>query len=226
MCGRFSLNADPTELQRLIPDLIVDQDLVARYNIAPSQAVAVVLNQTIRQLSYVQWGLVPHWAADAKIGNKMINARAETVHEKPSFRSAFKSKRCLILADGFYEWQSPPDKGSKIPVYFRMSDGKPFAFAGLWESWQGGGSEPLHSCCIITTNANELVSTAHHRMPVILPPAHFDLWLQPGMVDAGELQSMLTPYPTELMQAHEVSTQVNNVRNDGADLVLPLLGVA
>ena len=225
MCGRFSLNVDPTELQTLIPDLIVDQDVVKRYNIAPSQGVAAVLNESERRLSYIQWGLIPHWAKDPKIGIKMINARGETIHEKPSFRSSFKSKRCLILADGFYEWKALPGRNAKIPVYFRLADTKPFAFAGIWDSWSGGNSEhPLRTCCIITTSANDLVSTAHHRMPVILPSLNFDLWLQPGAVNIEELKGVLTQYPAEKMVMYPVSTKVNNVRNDASDLVLPLFG--
>jgi len=224
MCGRFSLNVDPTELQTLIPDLIVDQDVIERYNIAPSQGVATVLNEPVKKLNYIQWGLIPHWAKDPKIGNKMINARGETVHEKPSFRSSFKSKRCLILADGFYEWKTLPGGNGKLPVYFRLSDAKPFAFAGIWDSWNGGNSEPLRTCCIITTSANELISTAHHCMPVILPPSSYDLWLQPGVADIEELKGVLKQYPSEKMVMYPVSTKVNNVRNDESDLVLPLFG--
>ncbi len=224
MCGRFSLNVDPTELHTLIPDLVIDEEVVERYNIAPTQSVVSVLNEPIRKLSYVQWGLIPHWAKDAKIGSKLINARAETVHEKPSFRSSFNSKRCLILADGFYEWKNLPGRGEKIPVYFRMNNGKPFAFAGIWDSWDNGSSVPLKTCCIITTTANDLVSTAHHRMPVILPPSKFDMWLQPDSVDVKELKNALSPYPADDMVAYPVSTKVNNVRNDKSDLVLPLFG--
>lgn len=224
MCGRFSLSVDPTELQSLIPDLVIAEEVVDRYNIAPTQGVASVLNEPIRKLSYVHWGLIPQWAKDSKIGNKLINARAETVHEKPSFRSSFKSKRCLILADGFYEWKKLPGRGAKIPVYFRLSDAKSFAFAGIWDSWNGGGSEALRSCCIITTTANDLISTAHHRMPVILPPSTFDLWLQPVSADIEELRSVLTPYPANKMVAFPASIKVNNMRNDESDLVLPLFG--
>ena len=180
MCGRFTLSTPIKELARFfhLPEL---PHLNARYNIAPSQPVATVLVLTAgREFRLMRWGLVPPWAKDLGIGSRMINARAETVPEKPAFRSALRERRCLILADGFYEWER---KGTvKQPHYIHKTDKSPFGFAGLWERWQPPeGGEPVESCTIITTEANALVRTFHERMPVILAPENFDPWLDPGV---------------------------------------------
>lgn len=159
----------------------------------------------------LRWGLIPSWADDPGIGARMINARSETVAEKPSFRRAFKDRRCLIPADGFYEWQRT--NGGKQPYYFQTEDRRPFAFAGLWESWSREGEE-IHSCAILTTNANDLVGEIHPRMPVILPPEDYDLWLDPDARESDLLLPLLRPYPAGDMQAHPVSRKVNKPSNN------------
>ena len=223
MCGRFSLTVDPVQLRALLPGVRIDEDIVERYNIAPTQQVATVLNEPERRLTLAHWGLIPFWAKDPKIGNRLFNARGETVHEKPSFRSSFQRKRCLILADGFYEWRTKAGEKRKTPIYFRLKTGAPFAFAGLWDRWSAGSdADELTSCAIITTAPNELVGMVHDRMPVILPPDRYDFWLTPGAAPAGELRGCLTAYPAAEMEAFEVDPKVGNARNDGPELILPL----
>jgi putative SOS response-associated peptidase YedK len=189
-----------------------------RFNIAPTQPIAAVRwlpDEGQRQLSLLRWGLVPSWAKDPAMGNRMINARAETVAEKPSFRAAFKRRRCLIPADGYYEWQKVGKR--KQPYYFRMKDDRPFAFAGLWEQWSGGkgdAPEPMETCTIITTEANELGRPIHDRMPVIVHPDEYAFWLDPRVEDRSRLETLLRPYDPGEMMAEPVTTHVNNVRND------------
>ena len=184
------------------------------YNVAPSQEVAAIVEGGggERRLELLRWGLIPAWADDPGIGSRMINARSETAAEKPSFRKAFKERRCLIPADGFYEWQKT--NGGKQPYHLKMRDGRLFAFAGLWESWKGDEEGEIRSCTILTTDANDLVGEVHHRMPVILPPETYDLWLDPAVREAEQLLSVLLPYPTEDMEAYPVSRRVNNPSND------------
>ena len=174
-----------------------------RYNIAPTQDVAVVANTlpdtgqepAVKQIEFFHWGLIPSWAKDPKIGNRMINARSETLVEKPSFRNAYKRRRCLVLADGYYEWQKIPGEKTKQPVYIRLKSQKPFAFAGLWEVWKGKGmDEPLRSCTIITCPPNAVLAEIHHRMPVILPAEVYGAWLAPDEQSADTLQPLLVPY--------------------------------
>jgi putative SOS response-associated peptidase YedK len=160
----------------------------------------------------LRWGLIPSWADDPEIGSRMINARSETVAEKPSFRRAFKERRCLIPANGFYEWRK--ENGGKQPYYFRMKDGRPFAFAGLWESWDRHGGGEIQSCTILTTDANDLVSEIHHRMPVILPQEDYELWLDSTLREPDQLLPLLAPYPTNDMEAYPVSRRVNNPSNN------------
>lgn len=214
MCGRFTLRT-PTNL--LAEQFLFEAkvQLPLRFNIAPTQSVAAVrmdASDSHRQLAQFRWGLIPSWAKDRKIASRMINARAETVAEKPSFRAAFKRRRCLILADGYYEWQK--DGKSKTPNYIRMKDDRPFAMAGLWESWRDEDDKPLETCTIITTTANELTSMIHDRMPVILEDADYDLWLDPTVQERGQLEPLLRPYEPADMQAHAISTHVNSVKND------------
>jgi putative SOS response-associated peptidase YedK len=199
-------------------------DLEPRYNIAPTQDVAVVRQEgSTRALALLRWGLVPSWSKDPTIGARMINARAETAAEKPAFRAAFKQRRCLVLADGFYEWQSSGQGRQKQPFYIHMKDGKPFALAGLWERWQGDeGGSTLETCTILTTEPNELVRPIHNRMPVILAPADYGQWLDPAMQQAGPLQAMLQPYPAAALDAYPVSRAVNNARHDSPECVAPL----
>ena len=223
MCGRFTLTADPAELQAAFPEFIFPSAAFRpRFNIAPSQPLAVIANNGEKRLDFFSWGLVPFWAKDPSIGSRMINARAETLAEKPSFRNAYKRRRCLILADGFYEWQPVPGSKVKQPMYFRMKDEQPFAFAGLWEDWHSPDGSQILSCTIITTQPNELVRPVHNRMPVILPREAYPAWLQPGEVAAQELNPLLGPYPADLMQVHPVSRVVNSPANDSPARIQPL----
>lgn len=225
MCGRFTLTADPETLRQIFALGESTQSLAdypPRYNIAPSQPVAAITAspEAGRRLEHFQWGLIPSWAKDPKIGYKMINARAETVAEKPSFRTALKRRRCLILADGFYEWQRTDD--GKIPMYIRLKSGEPFAFAGLYEFWKPPESETLvKSCTIITTTPNSLMEKIHDRMPVILKPEAYDDWLAPGDQPAAAMLALLKPYPATQMKAARVSPLVNNPRVDSPDCIQP-----
>lgn len=215
MCGRFSLVADPDDLREAFPWLNIPiTEMTPRYNIAPSQPVAVIPNDGEHRLDFFTWGLIPSWAKDPSIGNRMINARSETLSEKPSFRAAFRRRRCLIPADGFYEWRAEPGRKSKTPMYIRLESGAPFAFAGLWENWNSPDGSKILSCTIITTNPNDMMQKIHNRMPVILPSAEYDLWLEPGEIDPRRLQPLLRAYPAEEMTAYPVSTLVNNPAND------------
>jgi putative SOS response-associated peptidase YedK len=219
MCGRFTLAA-PTEQLATQFQLAAAPELAPRYNIAPTQQVAAVrATEGGRELALLRWGLVPSWAKDPSVGAKMINARSETAAEKPSFRSAFKQRRCLIPADGFYEWQQ--HGGVKQPFHIRMADGAPFALAGLWELWKTPEGDWLQSCTILTTAANALMEPLHDRMPVILPADQYERWLDPGLRDAGALQALMLPFPAERMVAYPVSRAVNKVGNDGPELVAP-----
>ena len=207
MCGRFTLRA---RLQDLLAELDLQAALefAPRYNIAPTQVVPIV---TGSGALFARWGLVPSWAQDAKIGNSLINARAETVAEKPAFRAAFKRRRCLVLADGFYEWQRTGS--AKQPFFIHRQDDRPFAFAGLYEHW-GRATPPLDSCTIITTTPNRLMQPIHDRMPVILPPEAYRLWLDPEFEGQEALLGMLRPCAEEGWIATPVSTLVNNPRNE------------
>jgi putative SOS response-associated peptidase YedK len=191
-----------------------------RYNVAPTQTVVTVTSDGARQIEQMRWGLIPKWAKDASIGAKMINARAETLSEKPAFREAFKRRRCLIPADGFYEWQTLGKR--KQAWHVKLQSGEPFAFAGLWEQWTAPEGEPVRTCTIVTTTPNELMSQFHHRMPVILHPADEATWLDQALADPERLLPLLGQYPAALMEAYPVSDLVNRVANDGPQLVLPL----
>ncbi len=210
MCGRFALYHDRSSL---VDHLAVDRVAVEfkpRYNIAPTQAVTAVLRhpeQPEPVLDALQWGLVPFWAKDAKIGSRLINARAETVGEKPAYRAAFKRRRCLVAASGYYEWKK--QENGKTPFYFSMRDNRPFAMAGLWEEWHSPDGELLHTCTLITTQANTYVAAIHHRMPVILAPPQQLAWLNTDPEDRTRLESLLHPYTGDDLSAHPVSTQVN-----------------
>ena len=221
MCGRFTLTTPTANLATLF-DLDKVPNLVPRYNIAPTQAVLTVRTTRAgvgRELALMRWGLIPSWAKDPGIGNSLINARSETVTEKPSFRTAFKRRRCLIPADGFFEWQK--QEGRKQPFFIGLQDRRPFAFAGLWEHWEGADGSILDSCTILTTAANTLVRPLHDRMPVILDPADYTTWLDSN-THVDYLLHLLHPYPAEAMITYPVSMVVNNAANDVPACVEPL----
>jgi putative SOS response-associated peptidase YedK len=219
MCGRYELHTNPAALA-LAFGLSFPPQLRARYNIAPMQDVPIIRHgrDGARELAHARWGLVPRWAKDPSIGNKMINARSETLAEKPSFRTAFKHHRCLLPADGFYEWKTAPG-GGKQPIHIGMKDGAPFAFAGLSERWLSPAGEVLDTCTIATTSANALLAPLHDRMPVIVPAASYDRWLD---VTQADVLDLLAPYPAEAMRWYPVSPRVNSVRNDDPTLLLEI----
>lgn len=223
MCGRFSMAIDSDNLQTALALGQMPAGWKRRYNIAPSQDIAAVRDAETRAVEMLQWGLVPFWAKDPAIGNSLINARSESVHEKPSFKNAFRKRRCLILADGFYEWQKSGAQGSR-PFYFSLRSGEPFAFAGLWETWQPKDQpgEALTTCAIITTAANETVAPVHERMPVILRKENMWDWL----LESSEttLMSLLRPAPADWLRVWEVSRAVNNPREDSPECAAPLAG--
>jgi putative SOS response-associated peptidase YedK len=224
MCGRFTLRTPSTVLiEHFDLDVRADRQLALfepRYNIAPTQDVVTIrLDPTTgrRQAGMLRWGLVPSWSKTLASGAPMINARSETLATKPAFRSAFRSRRCLIPADGFYEWQQSASgaKGKKQPFYIHRTDGQPFAFAGLWEKWRDPASElSIESCTIVTTTANQALSELHDRMPVIVAPGDYAQWLNPAAVDPAELQNLLSPCGDDELVAKPVSTHVNRVAND------------
>ncbi len=227
MCGRFTLVADPDTVRETFglgkSANAALSELTPRYNIAPTQAVAVITadEQNARHLEFFQWGLIPSWAKDPKIGYKLINARAETLVEKPSFRTALKKRRCLIPADGFYEWKRAGK--TKTPMYIQLKSGEPFALAGLYEFWKPADSETLvKSCTIITTEPNALMQDIHDRMPVILKPQAYATWLTAGELPTEKTLPLLKPYPASQMKARQVSTLVNNARLDSPDCIQPV----
>lgn len=222
MCGRFALKAPPADI---ISHFGVDAvpEAAPRYNIAPTQPVAVVRmapHDGHREVAMLRWGLIPGWAKDLSIGSRLINARSETVAEKPAFRVALKRRRCLVPASGFYEWRA--EGGRKQPYYFYAADGAPLAIAGLWEHWEGPEGDVVESCTLLTTDANDLVRPIHDRMPVILPRAAHADWLDPDIGQPGPVLALLAPYPAEAMAAHAVGALVNAVRNDGPGCVAPV----
>ena len=219
MCGRFVLMTPGKDLAtRFGLEGIID--LEPHYNIAPTQMVTVIRvdRHTLqRHLVQLKWGLIPSWVKDPSIGNRLINARAESLAEKPAFRSAFRFRRCLVLADGFYQWKK--GKLGKQPYLFRMANGDTFAFAGLWERWAGSEGDTVESCTLITTDPNEIMLPIHDRMPVILKPQDYDLWLDPKVRDLRLLKQLLRPYPSEEMVVQPVSPKVNKANYDAPDCV-------
>lgn len=219
MCGRFTLTDNIIQLQSFFEFELLEET-VPRYNISPGQNILTVVSNGNRRVGKnMKWGLVPYWSKDDKIGYKLINARGETIETKPSFKDAFQRRRCLIIADGFYEWQKT-DAG-KRPFRFVMKDRKPFALAGIWETWTKG-SLPIVSCSIITTEANDVTRDVHDRMPVILPAPTYDTWLNPKIQNVSELKNLVQPYPAVEMEKYEVSTMVNSARNELPELIKPL----
>ncbi len=218
MCGRYTITIDADSVREDLGIVQMPADFTPRFNVAPTQPIAVVADANTRAAEWMRWGLIPSWAKDPIIGSKLINARAETVNEKPSFRAAFAKRRCLILADGFYEWQKGAGaKGRSQPYYFRREDGKPFAFAGLWEFWKSPEGEPIRSATIITTAANDLVRPVHERMPVML--SGDDLWTWLEGASESDLLALLKPYPPEQMMRFPVSPMVNRPEYDRPDLI-------
>ncbi len=224
MCGRFTLRAPASVVAEQFA-LFEVEPFTPRFNIAPSQAVAVVrpesgpADRRRRELAWLRWGLIPHWAKDASLGNRMINARAESVMEKPAYRSAFQQRRCLIVADGFYELMKAGR--AKQPFFFCLRDGRPFAFAALWETWRPSNGEPVESCVLLTTSPNELIAPIHDRMPVILKSEDYDPWLDPKLHQSGPLYALLRPYASAEMIAYPVTPRVNSPTHDDARCIEP-----
>jgi len=220
MCGRYTLSYKAEELQLSLGITDVPQGWEARYNIAPTQPIPAIINEKQRNIEYLYWGLVPSWAKDISIGSKMINARSETIMEKPSFKSSFQRRRCLVLADGFYEWKKSATGKSSIPYYFQLKDQSLFAFAGIYDIWNSPDGGEFWSGSIITTVANPLVSPIHERMPVILDREDMWIWLKDNPVN--QLIGMMKSYDSEKMMAVEVSTKVNFAGYDRADCIKPV----
>lgn len=221
MCGRFTLVSNLDLILHRFNVAYADVDHVPRYNIAPSQQVlAIVSDGEKRRMGQLRWGFIPFWAKDMKIGHKMINARAETLSEKASFKHPLKRQRCLIPADSFYEWKR--DENKKRPVRVRLKSREPFAFAGLWSRWTSPDGKAIYSCTIVTTRPNSLMEDIHDRMPVILRPEDEEMWLDRTIEEPEMLQQLLKPYDADKMEAYEVSTEVNSPRHDSPECIKPL----
>jgi putative SOS response-associated peptidase YedK len=227
MCGRFTIRAPASVIAEQFA-LFEAPAFTARFNIAPAQQVPVirrrsgsVLHGKGLELAWLRWGLIPGWAKDAAIGARLINARAETAAEKPAFRAAMRRRRCLVVADGFYEWRQTGR--AKQPYFIGLADDRPFAFAGVWESWEGAEHTMIETCTILTTDANELIRPVHDRMPVILPPADYAAWLDPAVEDPRPLAPLLAPYPSEAMRAYPVGDFVNSPAHDSPQCVERML---
>jgi putative SOS response-associated peptidase YedK len=220
MCGRYTLHHKPKEIEERF-DVDPDQELLSpRYNIAPSQIIPVVRHRESREMAGLKWGLIPFWAKDPKIGYNMINAKAETLAEKPSFKQALAKRRCLIPADGFYEWQKR-GKGPSQPIYVRRRDSGLFAFAGLWETWKSPEGETIESCTIVTVEPNELISKFHHRMAAILSRDDESAWIDPES-KVADLLGLLRPYPSDELEAFPVSRAVNSPKSKEPSLIAPI----
>ena len=220
MCGRFALISSVSDLQLSFEFAMEPSDVRPRYNIAPTQEVLAVTNDGQRRGEMMRWGLVPSWAKDIKIGNRMINAVSETAAGKPAFRSAFRRRRCLVLADGFFEWRKEGKK--RVPLYFTQKSGETMAFAGLWENWKSPEDEWIRSCTILTTAANSFIKQVHNRMPVILSDETIPLWLDPLTETPDNLEPLLLPASSELLEVREVSPVVNNARSEGPECIAPV----
>jgi putative SOS response-associated peptidase YedK len=222
MCGRFTLTVNPAELQDTFSNFIFPEKFAPRFNIAPSQPLLAIPNDGANKAAFFVWGLIPMWAKDPAMGNRLINARGETVAEKPSFRGSFKYKRCLILADGFYEWKANLGTKTKTPYFIHMRDRKPFVFAGLWDAWESPDGSSIKTCTIITTEPNELMKPIHNRMPVILHTRDYAKWLDASPQTPDSLLPLIKPFPADDMAAYPVSTLVNKPSNDKPELVVPV----
>ena len=222
MCGRYRLSRRKQIIEEHFAS-VSGEDWSPRYNVAPTQSVPVIRQnpkEPVRELSLVRWGLIPSWAKDSSIAAKMINARSETAGTKPAFRDALKFRRCLIPADGFYEW-ARTGKG-KQPYCFEVNEGELFAFAGIWDRWKDASGKPVETCSILTTTANAVTSAVHDRMPVILDPDSYDLWLDSGMRDVTAATELLKPYDARLMRCYPISTRINRVANDEEECSTPV----
>ena len=222
MCGRFTLNSNLDALQLRFGFEARDLDYRPRYNIAPTQPVLAVVNDGGRRAEFMRWGLIPFWAKDQKIGNRMINAVGETAAAKPAFRAAFKKRRCLVLADGFFEWRQEGNGKVKVPTFIFLKSGEPFAMAGLWETWKNPEGELVRSCTIVTTQPNEFIAPIHNRMPVILSQETEALWLDPMTEEASTLNPLLIPSPPEELDSYVVSDLVNSFKNTGPECIAPV----
>ena len=220
MCGRFTLTANPQVVRDTFNLTNVPGELEPRFNVAPTQPVAVITNEDPKTLTFHRWGLIPSWAKDISIGSKLINARADSAHEKPAFRAAFKRRRCIIPADGFYEWQQ--GEAGKTPHFIHLKGQPVFGFAGLWEIWHSPDGDELRTCTILTTDANAFVSKLHNRMPVILTPDNYEAWLSPEEEGADVLMPILKQYDASKMAEYEVSKAVNRASYDAPDLIRPV----
>lgn len=221
MCGRFTLTATFSEIiNRFDIESAIQEELYnPNFNAAPSQSVLAVINDgRNNRLGYLRWGLIPPWSTDLKIGYKMINARAETLTEKTSYRNPYKKKRCLVIADSFYEWKRQDNK-TKTPMRIKLKSSDLFSMAGLWESWKSPDGKTIYSCTVITTKPNELVKDIHDRMPVILKPEDEKVWLDPSISDTSLLNNFLVPLSEDLMEAYEVSSLVNSPKNNSPNLI-------
>ena len=217
MCGRFSFTLSDKIIEERFDVDIEDEEIIPHFNCAPSQKLAVITSDNQRKLSFYKWGLVPSWAKDISIGNKMINAKAETIFEKPSFRNAIKSRRCLVPADSFYEWKQDKEKN---PYRILLKNESPFAMAGIWETWKDTEGKPLHTFSIITTEANEMMKEIHERMPLIIQREDEKKWL--NLKNESEIKSLLIPFPSELMTAYPISKLVNSAANNSEEIHKPV----
>lgn len=224
MCGRYRLSRRKQIIEEQFDTADWQDDWSPRYNIAPTQQIPVIRQhprEPVRQISSMRWGLIPHWARDASIANGTINAKSETAATKPAFRDPLKFRRCLIPADGFYEWARK--NGSKQPYCFEVNEGELYAFAGLWDGWKDASGNWVRTCSILTTTPNAVTSAIHDRMPVILHPESYDLWLDPGMQNVAEISELLKPYDPHLMRCYPVSTRINYVVNDDCECCRPVV---
>jgi len=223
MCGRYRLSRRKQVVEEYFDAVSGEEDWAPRFNIAPTQPIPVIRQhpkEAVRELSLMRWGLIPSWASNPSVAAQMINARSETAATKPAFRDALKSRRCLIPADGFYEWMRTGK--AKQPYCFEVNEGELFAFAGLWDRWKDPGGNWIKTCSILTTTANPLTATVHDRMPVILDADTYDLWLDPGMTKVEAVSHMLKPYDARLMRCYPVSSRVNHAANDDEECCRPV----
>lgn len=220
MCARYTFTLDKEKIKKRFNVNNLPEDLNPRFNLAPTQKAPVIRADSERTVSMLRWGLIPFWAKDAKFGSKMFNARCETLAEKPSFKTQLKEKRCLVIADGFYEWAEVEGRKARVPIRFVLKDREPFAFAGLWDKWKDPKGGEIETFTIITTDANDLIGPMHDRMPVILSREEEKAWLDPAQKNPVELLPLLNPYPPEEMEFYPVSTLINSPKNEGPECVV------